>query len=181
MSELSGRPLVEVAAAVASAGPLPAGGSSAAVAGALAAALVEQSARVAVRRVEDDAAKTRISEMSERATTLRGELLELADRDVAAGTAGLAGDASGESVDVPLAIASAASETALFAAELAGLTPGHVRADAVTALLLAEAATAAAAGIVATNLAGSDDPRGPRAAEHARRAGEARRRGAAAL
>ena len=60
---------------------------------------------------------------------------------------------------VPLEVAESGAETARMAARLAVKGKRDVRGDAVTALLLAEAATRSAAGLVAINVeAGGGDP-----------------------
>jgi formiminotetrahydrofolate cyclodeaminase len=76
--------------------------------------------------------------------------------------------------DVPVQIAEAAADVSALAAELARTAEPDVRADAVTAAALAEAAAASAAHLVAVNLTVSDgDPRleAARAAAAAARAG----------
>ena len=68
----------------------------------------------------------------------------------------------------PLAIAEAAAETAALGAEVADASGAAVRGDAVTGVLLAEAAAAAAATLVEINLgARPEDPARERSARPA--------------
>jgi formiminotetrahydrofolate cyclodeaminase len=89
------------------------------------------------------------------------------------------GQAYARAAEPPLEIARAASDVALLALTVAENGDPALRADAVTAALLAAAAAQAAAELVAVNLtASADDPRvleAVRAAEEAARAAEAAR------
>jgi methenyltetrahydrofolate cyclohydrolase len=135
----------------------PGGGTSAGLALALAAALVEMSALLAG---EEEAA--------ERAGELRARGLELAEAELTSyapvlEAMTLPGDDPGREARVaetlveasrtPLAIAEAAAEVASLGVEVASASSPSVRGDAVTGTLLAEAACAAAAGLVEVNLA----------------------------
>ena len=89
----------------------------------------------------------------------------------------IVGEALVQAADVALAIAAAASEIALLAAEVARECPTAMRPDALTAVALAEAAACAAAGLVAVNRKlGDDDPRRVGAWEAAQAAQGARER-----
>jgi formiminotetrahydrofolate cyclodeaminase len=161
--------------------PAPGGGAAAALAGALAAGLVEM------------AAGTSRPEHATRAAALRAHVVSLADEDAAAYTrvidaqraaardADRIAAALSAASDVPLAIAEAAAELAELAAELATTGRASLRGDAVAGALLAEAATAAAGRLVEINLADAPaDPRAARARDLADRAARARQSALAA-
>jgi formiminotetrahydrofolate cyclodeaminase len=190
VAPLPEKPLGEVLEDVAAATPAPGGGSSAAVAGALGAALVEMAARLGLARGAEVPA-----EAPERAHELRARALELAQEELSSYApvlealrlpeddperpARLEG-ALGAAAESPLAIAEAAAETAELGARVAAGSRRDVRGDAITGAVLAEAAATAAAGLVEINLEGrGDDPRLERAREARRRAEEARARAAA--
>jgi formiminotetrahydrofolate cyclodeaminase len=171
---LADRSLAALLTEIAAATPAPGGGSTVAVACALAAALVEMSA----------------GPPHERAAALQARALELADDDLSSFAPVLdaqrlpAGDerrpervraALSAASDTPLGIAGVGWEVAERAAEVArGGRPSLV-GDAAAAALLAEAATKAAARLVELNLAGvPDDTRLRTAGEYAARAWAAR-------
>ena len=146
-------------AATAEATPAPGGGSSAAVVCALAAGLVEMAAAI-----EEQGSRT-----PERARALRLRALELAEGELSSyapvlearrlpaddpARSGAIEAALIEASLSPLAIAEAAAQVAELGAQVAGAAKPSVRGDAVTGVLLAEAAASAAAGLVATNLEG---------------------------
>lgn len=143
--------------------PAPGGGAVAAVSVSLAASLVAMVARYSVdeldggERVVDDAEQ------------LRARAAALADDDAAAYGAVISayaarreqdGDARRATVtaaltraaEVPLEIAAVGAEIATLASRLCVEGKRDVRADATTALLLADAATRAAAHLVAVNV-----------------------------
>jgi formiminotetrahydrofolate cyclodeaminase len=171
---LADRTLAELLAEIAAATPAPGGGSTAAVACALAAALVEMSA----------------GPPHERAAALRARALELADEDLRSFGPVLDAErlpaddesrperlraALSAASDAPLAVAAVGCEVAELAAEVARRGRRHVEGDAAAAALLAEAATRAAARLVELNLAGMpDDSRLRTAGEYASRAWSAR-------
>jgi formiminotetrahydrofolate cyclodeaminase len=143
---------------VAAATPAPGGGSSAAVALALGASLLEMSASLAGDAVS-----------ASRAATLRAEALELAERELTSyapvleamrlpredpSRPGRVQEALLEASRTPLAIAERAAEAAELGATVARACSESVRGDARTGTVLAEAACAAAAGLVEVNLAG---------------------------
>ncbi len=116
--------------------PAPASGAAAAYTGALAAALVELAARFS----EDDEALARALE-------LRARLLELADEDAAAYTDFMRTHSDEDrqrTIEIPLAVAAAASETAALAERLAADGRPSVKGDALVAIELARAAARAA-------------------------------------
>jgi formiminotetrahydrofolate cyclodeaminase len=159
--------------------PVPGGGAAAALAGALAAALVEMASPAPER---------------ERAAALRARLAALADEDAAGysrvleagrlpaddpARPGQLREALSHAAEAPLGVVEAAAEVAASAAGVAAHGRPAVRGDAVTAVLLAEAAARAATGLVVINL--EEEPEDPRLARA--RAGadaaEAAREGAA--
>jgi methenyltetrahydrofolate cyclohydrolase len=164
---------------VAAGTPAPGGGSSAAVTLALAAALVEMSASLAA---DSDAVL--------RAGVLRAAALELAESELSSyapvleavrlprddpSRAGRLEKALLEASRTPLAIAERAAEVASLGAAVAAGSSPSVRGDAVTGVVLAEAACAAAAGLVQVNLAPrSSAPELERARDAAGRAARAR-------
>jgi len=156
MTGLRDTPLTALLDNVAAATPAPGGGSSSALAAALAAALVEMAAGIAGT-----------GESADRARLLRGRALSLADDELSSyapvlEARRLPGDdpARAERIDAalveasksPLAIAELAAEIAALGADVADASGAAVRGDAVTGVLLAEAATAAAATLVEINL-----------------------------
>jgi formiminotetrahydrofolate cyclodeaminase len=186
---LSGMPLEDALELIAEHSPSPGGGSAAAIAGAAAAALVEMAASFAASRNSGESA--RATAALERASALRTGLMRLADADRASYEPVLAALArprgeegrtralrkalSGAS-DVPLQIATATAEVTELAGELAGVEGNEQLAgDVAVAVLLGEAATAAAARLIFLNLgARSSEPRVLDARELAHRARHAR-------
>jgi methenyltetrahydrofolate cyclohydrolase len=157
MSGLREQPLASFLDEVAGATPAPGGGSSSALVAALGAALVEMCAGLAGD-----------SETAARASGLRAEALELAERELTSyapvleamrmpkddpSRASRLEAALLEASRTPLAIAERAAEVAGLGAAVSGASSPSVRGDAVTGVLLAEAACAAAAGLVEINLA----------------------------
>jgi formiminotetrahydrofolate cyclodeaminase len=119
----------------------------AAVVAAFAAALTEMAARYAADE-----------EVATRAAALRARFLELASEDAEAYAAvlGAKGEerqqALSRAADVPLELAESAVEIAELANRLAAEGNPTLRGDAMTAALLAAAATKAAANLVEINL-----------------------------
>jgi formiminotetrahydrofolate cyclodeaminase len=112
--------------------PAPASGTAAALTGALAAALAELAALFS----EDDEALARSLE-------LRARLLELADEDAAAYADFMrtrSADDRERTIEIPLAVAAAATETAVLAERLATEGRPSVKGDALVAAELAHAA-----------------------------------------
>lgn len=173
--------------------PAPGGGASAAFACAFAAALVEMAATFALPAEGPEAGGDgRLRELLDRVRELRSEALALADRDAAAygrvieayglspeepGRAEAIRSALSAAAEPPLALTVAAAETAHLGAEIARSGNPNLVGDARTAVLLAEAATRAAHGLVEINLADApDDPRLHRSSRHLRTAVKARER-----
>jgi formiminotetrahydrofolate cyclodeaminase len=156
VSGLPGQSLASFIDEVARATPAPGGGTSAGVAAGLAAALVEMSARLA----GDTTAASRAGE-------LRAHALELAERDLSSyatvfdamrlprddpSRSDHVEEALLEASGPPTAIAECAAEVAELGAEMCRATNPHVRGDALTGALLAEAAAAATSTLVEINL-----------------------------
>lgn len=156
--------------------PAPGGGPVAAVTVSLAAALVAMAARYSPDVEGND-------ELVQTAEQLRSRAMSLADADADAYQAvieayaftgaghpaqrrELISSALYRAAAVVLEVADAGAETARLAARLAADGNRSTRDDAVTAVLLAEAATRAAAHLVAVDVkAGGSDPRLVREAE----------------
>ena len=150
MADLSKQPLDEFLADVGAATPAPGGGSSAAFAAALAAALVEMAARLA----SSDATADRASALRARALRLAEEELSsyapvLEARDEQERELALAAAS-----EPPAHIAETAAEVAELGAEIAASASQAVRGDALTGVVLAEAAASAAARLVEINVRG---------------------------
>jgi formiminotetrahydrofolate cyclodeaminase len=187
MTGLADRPLVALLDVVASTDPAPGGGSSAALAAALGASLLEMAAGLELARETPDPALS--DHLPERARELRAQALALADRDLSSyapvlDARRLPADhperpqrleaALTEASRAPLAIAETAAEAAELGARVTIASNPAVRGDALAGVLIAEAATAAAASLVEINLAGRDDADLARARDARRRAQEAR-------
>jgi formiminotetrahydrofolate cyclodeaminase len=182
---LADQPLSQILEDVASATPAPGGGSSAACTCALAAALVEMAARLGLARGAGPPPGA-----PERARVLRERALRLAERELSAylpvleasrlpadrpDRQGRLRTALSEAAATPLAIAEAAADTAAVGIEVVRGSNPRVRGDAVTGVVLAEAAAAAAAELVEINLEGlGEDDRLAGARDARRRATEAR-------
>ena len=172
-----------------SASPAPGGGSAAALTCALGAALVEMAARIELSGA--DGGDLTEGEL-DRTVELRRHALVLAEAELppyapvlearrlpASDPArpGRIAEALEEASRGPLDIAETAAEVAELGGRVAGAADPAVRGDALTGVVLAEAAAAAAAALVRVNL--SDQPAAA-AADRARgaasRAASARRR-----
>jgi formiminotetrahydrofolate cyclodeaminase len=174
--------LTELLAQLANRTPAPGGGTAAAFAGALAAALTEMAAAFAATR-KPAAPDVNAEHIAERAATLRLRLVELADEDASAFLAVLQAtdsetrtEALSAAADPPLQIATAAAEIAELASAIA-VAPGNEQllGDATCAVALGEAATQAAARLVELNLSRHpDDLRLSEARELKARAEQAR-------
>jgi formiminotetrahydrofolate cyclodeaminase len=166
MQTLFDRPLCEVLDGVAAATPAPGGGSSAAVACALAAGLVQM---VAGLTLAHDDADGELRRLHDRAAVLRDEAVALGELELRAYAPVLAAmrrpaddperpaalDAAlSDAADSPLAIARVATAVAELAVEAARRGRRQLRGDAVTGVLLAEAAAAAASRLAVINLEG---------------------------
>jgi methenyltetrahydrofolate cyclohydrolase len=144
--------------------PAPGGGSAAAWAAALAAALVEMAAGFA----DDEDSRARAHALRDQALALAeeergtyGRVLDARRR----GDEGAAADALSQAADPPLAIARVGAEVAELGAAVARAGKEALKGDALTGVELAGAACRAAARLVEINLA--DTPQDPRLAEAA--------------
>lgn len=147
---LSKQPLESFLDDVAAATPAPGGGSSSGVACALAAALVEMSAGLAGSGAA-----------AEQASALRARALRLAEEELSSYAPVLEARDEHErelalaAASEPLArIAETAAEVAELGAVVAGTGSKAVRGDAMTGVVLAEAAASAAARLVEINVGG---------------------------
>lgn len=190
MDPLADRRLGDLLAEIAAATPAPGGGTSAGVTCALAAGLIEMTGRFGVQQGGTDDRVATMAEIADRSAALRTESLELAERELSSYAPVIAAlrrpatdpdrpsrlaAALSTATEPPLAIAGAAAELSelAFAALRAGT--GHLRGDALTGLLLAEAACQSAAQLVEINLgARPEDPRRNEARDARERAGAAR-------
>ena len=190
MSALADRSLGQLLDQVAAESPSPGGGSSCALACALAAGLVEMAASFTLAREEYAERHERMATLRGRAGELRAEALELAERELtvyaavldtlrlppdAPGRAARLEAALSDAADSPLAVARAAAEVAGLAAEVALTGNRHLRGDAISGAVLAEGACTAAARLAEINLTGrAGDPRREEASELPQRALQAR-------
>ena len=183
-------PLREFLDEVAAEGTTPGGGSVAALVTAFAAGLLAKVARASAATWPEAAG------IAAQAESLRARASALVQADAdhyeaALRARGQSGEGHGARLDFelgqayakaaepPLEIAQAASDVALLALTVAQSGDPALRADAVTAALLAAAAAKAGAELVAVNLtASADDPRvlgAAKVAEEAARAAETAR------
>lgn len=145
--------------AVAARTPTPGGGSVAAVAGALAAALGEMVANLTLGRSEATGSDDALVDLRDRLTGLRGSLIDAAaadertyaayrdavklprgsDAETTARAAALHRTLI-DATEVPLAVARSAAEVAELMANVAVSANRHVRSDAALGALLAEVA-----------------------------------------
>lgn len=154
---------------IASAEPAPGGGATAAMAVSLAASLTEMAVRLSEEQLDN------AEELVSRSGRLRQETARLARKDgvvygrvIEAQRAGVDIRAAlSDAADVPLAVAEAGTEVAGMAVRLAEDGNPNLEGDAITAALLTEAGTRAAATLVGINLraAGIEDARLDRAHE----------------
>ena len=190
MADLPGLPIGELLDELGSASPAPGGGSAAALACALGAGLVEMAARIELRRATG--AGDQDEDLIDRVAGLRVRALALAEGELSGyapvldarrlpaddpGRATRMGHALEEASGGPLEISESAAEVAELGERVARGADPAVRGDAVTGVLLAEAAAAAAAALVGVNLA--DRPgaaMAQRARDAAGRAASARQR-----
>jgi methenyltetrahydrofolate cyclohydrolase len=165
MEELSKQTLEAFLDSVAASTPAPGGGSSAAVAAALAAALVEMAARIG------SAGGGPRSGAAEQAGALRARALRLAQEELTSYAPVLEARDEHErelalaaACEPPAQIAETAADVAELGVEVAESSSSAVRGDALTGVVLAEAAASAAFRLVEINVG-----RGP-VLERARRA-----------
>ncbi len=153
--------------------PTPGGGSAAALAGALAAALVAMVARLTLGRKTYAAAHGRAAAILAEAETLRGELRRLVDEDATAYGAVTAAyrmakddPARARAIDTallgaarpPAEIARKAARLLSLAPEIGAIGNKSARSDAMVAAALAQAALVGAMENVRVNVAGLSDP-----------------------
>ena len=160
---LAQRPVAVYLDALASAEPVPAAGSAAALTIAQGAALCAKVARLSAGRLPAD----RAGELISRAERAAAAAAALIDSDAAAYLDVIAATRRGEdpasalsaASDVPMRMVELAAEVAEVAAGLTASAKPAVRGDARSAGLLAQAGARAAATLIGVNLAGSADPR----------------------
>lgn len=181
MAPSAERPFRELLEALAERSPAPGGGSAAAWAGALAAALLEMTATFAG-----------LEEVVARASMLRAGLLAAGEAELVSYSPVLAAarldpsdpsrrsrldQALSDACKAPLAIAEAAAEVAERSADVAARATRELRGDAIAGVLLGQAAAESAARLVEINLRDQDDDsRLARAGEMRDRAHAARAR-----
>lgn len=170
MNDFADRPFSLLLDDVAAERAAPGGGAAAAWTGALAAGLVEMAASLAAGRAPE-----RMSEIRGQAAMLRRDLLHLAERDLEAytpvldamrlpaddaGRARRMSEALSGAAEPPLEIAAAGADLTELAAETVRDGNPNLIGDAITAVLLAEAACRSAGALVRLNLQDRpDDPR----------------------
>jgi methenyltetrahydrofolate cyclohydrolase len=192
MDPIAHRTLSDLLDDVAAATPAPGGGTSAAITCALAAGLLEMTAEFGARRTDARRpnAEKALGEIGRRAVALRAEALELAERELTSyapvlealrlpavepGRQRQLDAALSEASEAPLALALVAAELAELSLDAQRAGTGHLHGDALTCLLLAEAACQTAARLVDINLGSHpDDPRRREAKGARRRASAAR-------
>jgi methenyltetrahydrofolate cyclohydrolase len=190
VDELNNQSLEDFLAAVAADTPAPGGGTSSAVTTALAASLVEMAARLA--RDDDDGepaeqagdappeqASDAPAESAARAAQLRADALRLAEEELTSYAPVLEAETPADRTtaldaasEPPAQIAETAAEVAELGVEVASSSSPAVRGDALTGVILAEAAASAAARLVSTNI--TSGPVFDRARQAADRASKAR-------
>ena len=189
MGAFADQSLQDLLEAVAAQRPAPGGGCTAAWAGAFGAGLVEMAASFTLVRPKYAGVHHQMADVRREAKVLRRRLLELGDADAEVyepvilamrmpehhpERAARLEAARSAAAEVPLETAEAAARVAELAAETARVGNLHLKGDSVSAAMLAEGASRAAARLVEINLAGSDDPRLERAAAAIRRGAAAR-------
>jgi len=167
VSELGKQSVESFLDAVADASPAPGGGTSAAVAVALAAGLVEMTARIG-----NGAAAAEARELRARALELAGEELTSYAPVLEAETAAERKAALVAASEPPARIAETAAAVAELGLSVAAASSESLRGDALTGVTLAEAAAASAARLVWINVGSSEAHERAHAA--ARRAAAAR-------
>src|SRR5215213_10516366 len=168
VGDLSDQTLEEFLDSVGEETPAPGGGTSSAITVALAAALVEMAGRLA----SDEQA-------AEAASGLRADALRLAEEELTSYAPVLKAETPADRTtaldgasEPPAQIAEVGASVAELGVKVAGSSSPAVRGDALTGVILAESAAAAAARLVQTNI--TSGPVFDRAREAAERAAEAR-------
>lgn len=169
--------LEEFLSRLASGTPTPGGGSAAALAGSLSAALIQMVADLSLAKEALRPHHAALAVMRDRAATLRGELLTLVDRDAQAYDGVMAairmpkatpaeiaarkealGRANVAATEIPLQAAESCATLMGLARDLAARGNRNALSDAGTAVLLAEAGLRSALMNVLINLPGLPDP-----------------------
>lgn len=154
----------------ASADPVPGGGSAAALCGALAAALIEMTARLTLDRKGFEAVRAEMEAIAEKAARLRSRLAEEIERDADAYRRVLAAlrlpkgtpeeraarsdaiqQATRQAAEVPLGVAQAALELLELGAAVIARGNPNASSDGAAGVFAARAAARAAAGNVRIN------------------------------
>ena len=171
--EAEGPSLDEWIEELAGAAPVPGGGSAAALAGTLAAALVAMVCRLTIGRKAYAAAEGHAREILAEAESLRAELRRLVDEDAAAyrrvsaayklvkedpARTRAVDDALLGAAETPLATARAAARLAALAPAIGEIGNKNARSDTRVAEQLARAALAGAIENVRVNVAGLSEP-----------------------
>src|SRR3954463_10719505 len=159
VGDLSNQSLEEFLDAVGEDTPAPGGGTSSAMTTALAAALVEMSARLAAKGRESEEPADDEESPAPPAGGLRREALRLAEQELEsyapvleAETAADRTTALDAASEPPAQIAEVAASVAELGVKVAGSSSPAVRGAALTGVILAESAAAAAARLVQTNI-----------------------------
>lgn len=184
--------LSELLADLAAPTPAPGAGSATAWSCAQGAALIEMTAGITLARPDAQDRRERMSAIAARARALRARAVELAAAELDAYAPVLAAlrtpretpgrsrrlDAAlSDASETPLELAAIGAELAELASEVAEHGAPSVSGDALAGLLIVEAASAAAARLVAINLGRRpEDPRVPEAARSAELAAKIRQR-----
>ena len=166
----------EFTALLAAGTPTPGGGSAAALAGGLAASLLQMVCGLTIGKEAYKAHETALKSLSDRAGGLRLELIELVDRDASAydrvmqalrrpkateiekaARREALSRANLAATEVPLATAEACAALIEMAADLAGMANRNALSDVGTAAALAKAGLDGAILNVRTNLGGIGD------------------------
>lgn len=177
MTDFSRQTLQEFLGALASEAPTPGGGTAAAVAGAMGAALAGMVATLTLSREKYAQAHDAVRPIAEAATAARTELLVLARRDAEAYDAVVAARrlpreseehktsraravaaATRQAAEIPMETARLAVRLLESLPELVEKGNPNAASDAGAAALLLEAATEAALLNVSINLSGAEDP-----------------------
>jgi glutamate formiminotransferase/formiminotetrahydrofolate cyclodeaminase len=154
--------------------PVPGGGSAAALAGTLAAALVAMVARLTIGRKAYASVEGRAKEILVEADGLRGDLRRLVDEDAVAytgvseaykipkgdpGRADAVDKALVGAASTPAAVANRAARVLVLANEIEKIGNKNAASDATVAALLARAAIDGAVENIKVNVAALSDPR----------------------
>jgi formiminotetrahydrofolate cyclodeaminase len=177
--QLGELPVRELIGRLASRAPTPGGGSAAALAGAMGAALVEMVGELTTGRASFDGDEAAVREICSAATARRTELLEFAEQDASAYNAVIAArrlprdtdaeradraarmeEATREATRIPLQVAESAVDVLRLAGRITPLGNPHAVSDAGVAAQLASASVRGALLNVRINLSslGADDP-----------------------